>query len=281
MIDLHTHTTASDGTLSPTALVRLAAREGVRAIAVTDHDTIDGLAEAQQAAEGTDVTVLVGLELATEPSWGGELHVLAYGFDPANEELVAFLAEMRRRREGRAPRIVERLRSFGLPITLDDVRACAGSGVLGRLHIARAMVARRIVSHPDEAFARYLKRGAPAHVPREVPPTEEGIRLVRRAGGLPVIAHPGLLPLCFDDFATHLGRFVAAGLGGLECSYPAHSRDAERRYRRLAKANRLIVTGGSDFHGPGVRHHVSLGHGTDGKPIPDELLEGLLGARSS
>ena len=247
-VDLHTHTTASDGTYSPTELVAEAAQRGVRVLAITDHDSTDGLPEAMAAAEAhRPLEILPGIEINCDIE-GAEIHVLGYLMDWQAEWFQDFCREQRRERRERVHRMVERLAILGMPIDADEVFAVVKEGSAGRPHVAQAMVARGYVKTVREAFDKYLGTGRPAHVPRKKLPPADAVRLIRRAGGVPVFAHPGLANR--DELIPEL---VAAGLMGIECYYTEHSAAQRGAYVQMCRDHDLVATGGSDFHGPKVR----------------------------
>ena len=274
MIDLHAHTTFSDGTLTPTQLVEEAAAIGLSAVAVTDHDTVDGLPEALACGERLGVRVVPGVEVNCEHEQV-TLDVLGYFLAGApNDELETELAELRRYRDARNGRILERLAELGYPISADDLAQTAGGGAVGRPHIGEAMVRRGYADSVSDAFRRFLKRGAPAYVDRRRLALGPAIRLLRASGGLPVIAHPGIIR---TDAAglEHLVREAArAGLAGLEVLYPLHDEATVARLTGLAERYGLVPTGGSDYHGT-VKPDIRLGVASGGEPVPDELLVGL------
>jgi predicted metal-dependent phosphoesterase TrpH len=243
-VDLHTHTTASDGTLAPRDLVRAAARHGVRVLAVTDHDSTGGLAEAMEEAGRHEITIVPGLEINCDVP-GAEVHVLGYFVDHEAPWFQAFLGTQREERIARVHRIAERLAELGMPIDPADVFAIVKEGAPGRPHVARVMVDRGYVRSVREAFDRYLKAGGPANVPRRRLTPEEAIEVIRRARGVPVMAHPGLARR--DEAIPDLAR---AGLMGIETYYPEHTPAQVRAYLALCDRLGLVATGGSDFHGP-------------------------------
>jgi 3',5'-nucleoside bisphosphate phosphatase len=251
-VDLHSHTTASDGTLSPRELVRMAARHGVRVLAVTDHDCTGGIADAMDEARSLPpLEVVPGLEINCDVP-GAEVHVLGYCVDWEAPWFQEFLAAQREERRQRIHRIAARLAELGMPIDPEDVFALVQEGSAGRPHVAQAMVDRGYVKSVREAFDRYLSRNGPANVSRKRFTPVEAVRLIRRARGVPVLAHPGLANR--DELIPEL---VEAGLSGIEAFYPEHSSGQITAYRDLCARLGLIATGGSDFHGPrvgGVRH---------------------------
>lgn len=241
-VDLHAHTHFSDGDLSPEELVALARARGLEALAITDHDTLDGIAPARIAA-AADLELVPGIEISTS-NGTMELHVLGYFVDAGARPLRARLEAFRLERVARLRAIADRLASLGAPVDVEAVLAGAGPGVVGRPHLAASLVAGGHVVGIDEAFRRYLGRGAPAFVPRPAFRPEEAIELIRGAGGLSVLAHPGAaLP---DAVIEGL---VEAGLGGIEVWHPQHGPMAVRRHRALAQRLGIVATGGSDFHG--------------------------------
>jgi len=252
-VDLHAHTTASDGTLSPRELVKLAARHGVRVLAVTDHDSVSGLAEAIDEAARHGIEIVPGLEINCDVE-GAEVHILGYGVDWQAEWFEAFLAGQRAERTARVHRIVERLAELGVPVTADEVFAICKEGSPGRPHVAQAMVNRGHVKSVREAFDKYLRAGGPANVPRRRLTPVDAVATIRRAHGVPVFAHPGLA-----DRDAMIPELVQAGLAGLETFYPEHSAGQIEAYRRLCQQHDLVATGGSDYHGPHTGRASTLG----------------------
>lgn len=268
-VDLHVHSTASDGTLTPVEIIAEACALGLSAVALTDHDTLAGLAEAQEAARGKIIFV-PGLEISTHQA-NKELHILAYYPDPANEVLRATLQRLQQARLQRLRETVLRLREIGIQISHEDVAAEVGeSHSPGRPHVAAALVRLGVVLDATEAFARYLRRGRPAYVDRFRIAPGEAVQLIRQAGGLPVVAHPGLMHR--DSLITPL---VKTGLGGVEAYHVKHTPADTTRYRALAQRLGLLVTGGSDSHGPGGPDPVPLG----AAGVPDECAEALFAWR--
>jgi 3',5'-nucleoside bisphosphate phosphatase len=274
VIDLHTHTRYSDGSLTPTEVVALAARQGLRAVAITDHDSIDGLEEALAAGERLGIEVVPGVELNLEHEQV-TMDLLGYFFDCCpGEEMQAELAELRRYRDERNARILERLAELGLPVEPEELAAIAENGAAGRPHIGEAMRRRGYVDSISDAFARYLRRGAPAWVDRRRLSLGQAVRLLRASAGLPVIAHPGIIRTDRTGLAAIVRDAARAGVAGLECHYPLHDDETVAACRALCDRYGLVATGGSDFHGD-VKPDVRLGHADGGRPVADELLEGL------
>ena len=243
--DLHIHTTASDGTDSPEAVVALAAEKGFSIIAITDHDTMRGVPEAVAAGEKYGVRVIGGVEISA----GGqtEVHVLGYGVRDV-ERLEQTLTLMRDKRAERMAGMVEKLRALGVDVTLDEVTALSG-GSVGRSHLARVLIDKGVVRDVREAFAKYLSPGKPAYVEREKLGVQQAVRLIADCGGLPVIAHPGQ-----NRGESYWGRerfhaLKAYGLRGMEVYHMAHGAAQAAAFERIARAENLLVTGGSDYHG--------------------------------
>jgi predicted metal-dependent phosphoesterase TrpH len=275
-IDLHTHTTASDGSLTPTELVEKAAEIGLAALAVTDHDTLGGLAEAQAAAARFGLDLLPGVELSVEDE-AGRFHLLGYGFDPADAALSKTLIELRKSRAARNELMAQKMVALGLPVTMDDVRAEAGEDaeVIARPHFARALINKGVVSSVKEAFDRYLSTDKPLYMPKEVLTPKDAIALLHSAGGVAVMAHPGLVPLNTMVLADRVASLAEEmGMDGIEAYYSQHSPAETKRFLALAQKHNLLVTGGSDFHGT-PKPHVPLGIVFEDKPAPFALLEAL------
>ncbi len=252
--DLHTHTIASDGTEPAEAVVARAAAAGVRALAVTDHDTVAAVGAALEAARrlGAEAApaIIPGIELSSRLR-GGDVHVLGYFVPHEDPAFLARLAALREERLAAVAESVRRLRALGVPITLEDVRREAEGEAIGRPHIARAMVRAGVIAEVDEAFTpRYIGNGGAAHVPSCVAPPEAAIRLLREFGAAPVVAHPGAFAEGEVLREADLVPLVAAGLVGLEVFHPAHDRSLRSHFGAVAARLGLVVTGGSDWHGP-------------------------------
>lgn len=244
-IDLHAHTRHSDGTLTPTELIEESARRGVAVQAVTDHDNMDALPEALAAGARLGVRVVAGVELSTRDEATGDVHILGFFRGEAPPAFRDLLERQQARRRERASAILEKLRGFGITLTWEDLKACgAEERSVGRPHVARALQAKGFVSTFSEAFRTWLAPGKPAYVKHQVPTPEEGIRLIREAGGVAVVAHPGH----FRDPAL-LPRLIANGLQGIETWHSDHKPEQRVAFAALAQQHGLVVTGGSDFHG--------------------------------
>jgi predicted metal-dependent phosphoesterase TrpH len=233
-------------------LVQLALENNLSVIALTDHDTTEGLAEASEAARGTGLTVIAGVEISTDVSGRHEFHILGYYIDWEYAPLQVCLQNSRRSRLNRAHQILELLAQTGHPISWEQVSALAGQGSIGRPHIAQAMVKAGYVESVEKAFRRYLGRGAPAYVPRPKLLPEKAIQLVLDAGGAPVLAHP-------SQIVEHIPGLAKAGLAGLEVYYSGYLAPEIRFLTNLAHRYNLIATGGSDFHGAGIMNTPRIG----------------------
>ncbi len=256
MIDLHLHTTASDGTLAPAALVARAAAAGLTILSVTDHDTTAGLDEAGEAAAARGLTLVSGIEITAVEN-GRDVHVLGYFIDPHAQALARFLARQREDRLERVTRMGERLRAIGCPVDLDPLLRAAASRTgcsIGRPQVADALVRAGHARDRDDAFDRLLREGGAAYVPRAGESPEFVIGAIREACGIASLAHPGLLGQ--DELIPRLAR---AGLAAVEVCHSDHDEAAERRYRDLASRLGLAVSGGSDYHGDGFRRAATLG----------------------
>jgi predicted metal-dependent phosphoesterase TrpH len=244
-VDLHLHTTASDGKYSPAELVRLARSAGLRYIAITDHDSIDGIREAQEEARKLPgMLVIGGVEINTDTP-GGEIHVLGYRIESENGELKQTLERLRRSRVERAEKMVARLKEMGIDIDYRRVKELAGEGAVGRPHIAEAMLEKGYISNIKEAFLKYIGRDGPAYVERDKITPVEAVQLITRAHGIAVLAHP----FTSNDFQQLTGELVQAGLKGIEAYYAGYTPEQIGELLALAEKYHLIVTGGSDFHG--------------------------------
>ena len=263
-IDLHTHTTASDGLLSPEALVQLARDAGVTVLAVADHDTTAGVDPAIAAGRRLGVEVIPAVEINTDVE-DAEVHVLGYYVGHAQDWFQEFLGSLRDGRENRAERMVGKLNALGIPIEYARVRALA-EGAVGRPHVARALIEAGAVRSTEEAFQKYLGRGGPAYVERMKVTPEDAVRVIRRAGGIAVLAHPGWGVR--DELIPPL---VDAGLEGLEAYYPDHTPAMTDRFLELAARYHLLVTGGTDFHGGDVATRVAIGS----QYVPPDVVDRL------
>lgn len=269
-VDLHTHSTASDGVYSPAELLQRARDAGLRVLALTDHDTTNGLAEGAEAARTLGIDFIPGLELNTD-NGGGEVHILGYFPDLARPDFQEALQMLRDARERRGQRIVERLNEHGIPISWERVREIA-RGTVGRPHVAMALMEAGYVQSVGEAFEKYIGKGRAGYVPRYRLSPFDATRLIDSANGLPVIAHPLTLP-GLTTLREWLPELCTAGMVGLETYYGPYTAENEAELRTLANEYHLIPTGGSDFHGPNI-HPTPLG----GRFVPYETVEQLKAA---
>ena len=272
-VDLHSHTTISDGVLSPEELVDHAAHKGVRFLAITDHDTTGGLARAfERAKRHPSLTIIPGVELSADVP-EGEVHILGY-LD--SYEAPGFQSEMERFREGRVGRaegMVKKLSAIGLEIDWERVKEIAGDGAIGRPHVAQALVEKGHVKSVQEAFDLYIGRDGPAYVGRVKLTPADAIRLIQSVGGRAVLAHPSFT----RNVESMLPSLKADGLAGMEVYYARYSRDQVARLKRLADQHGLIPCGGSDYHGPGLGPDVDLGD----VDVPESSVVRLLGIGDS
>lgn len=240
-VDLHAHSTASDGELTPAALVQYARERGLSALALTDHDTVDGLDAAIQAARGTGLELVPGVELSCDVP-KNEVHILGYFINWHDANFQTMLAKFRDGRYGRAEKMTKKLTTFGAPITFERVRQIAGDASIGRPHVAQALVEAGHVATISEAFERFIGRNGPAYVERFRLTPEDAVALILRAGGVPVLAHP-------REVTQYIEPLVKVGLIGLEALYGMYDEATRADLIRRAEQSDLIVTGGSDFHG--------------------------------
>ena len=247
-IDLHTHSNRSDGTFEPAEVVRLAAERALDVVALTDHDTTDGLAEAFTTGSVVGVEVVPGVEFSAEFD-GQSVHVLCYWMDPQDAALQLELRRLREDRFRRGELMVDKLRDLGLPVGFDRVRAIAGDATIVRPHIAQAMVEAGVVATEKEAFERYIGDGGPAHVAKHALDPVDAVALIDGAGGVCALAHPGMWGDQSSVPVELIERMAAAGMRGLEVDHPDHTPEVRERYRTLAGRLGLIATGGSDCHG--------------------------------
>ena len=277
-IDLHIHSSASDGTLAPAQILTRAGRLGLGAISITDHDTVAGCRQALASPMPPALHFLTGIEISSQPpgEFGlpGSLHILGYGIDITDTRLLRAVARLQEARRQRLPKMIARLRGLGLDVSDAQIRQAVGGGQPGRPHLARALVQNGLAASIDEAFERYLGNGRPAYVPKYRLPWRETLDIIGGAGGIAVLAHPGLIPLDVEDQAALVRRLVEAGLGGIECYYPRHSAEATARYRAWAAELDLAVTGGTDYHGA-ISPDLQMGSGPGDFSVPWELYPAL------
>lgn len=272
--DFHCHSTASDGILSPTELVDLAYKQGVRIMALTDHDSNEGVAEAQAAADRhSDFTLIPGVELGTDIP-GAEVHVLGYFLDPEDQELQDTLGRLRATRIGRGERMVERLREMGMDVTWEQVQRIAGDAAVGRPHVAQALLESGHVETVKEAFDKYIARNGPAYVEREKMTPAEAVRTIIGFGGIPCLAHPCDVTETDEQLYPILSELKDAGLVGMEVHYKMYDPPAVERLLTAAHKFDLIPLGGSDYHGLyGADEPLPGGMYS---PLPDTSIDALM-----
>jgi predicted metal-dependent phosphoesterase TrpH len=273
-VDLHSHSTASDGTFAPADVVRLAKESGLVGLALTDHDTIAGLSEAAEAAKQLGIDFLPGIEISCEVPKPATMHMLGYGVDINSEPLKELTSQLMAGRDDRNPRIIRRLNELNVAITMEEVEQQAGGDVVGRPHIAAVMLRKGYVSSIKQAFDKYLATGGLAYFDRDRPTPKRGIELIRQAGGLPVLAHPPQLRTENDAQLERTVKDLAdLGLAGIEVIHSDHDAGWVERCTSLAERYGLLKTGGSDFHGTNKKD-IRLGV-ANGRRIPKEFLDRL------
>jgi 3',5'-nucleoside bisphosphate phosphatase len=278
-VDLHTHSSASDGSDSPTLLVHKVAAARISTFALTDHDTTEGLEEAQAAAEAVGIGMIPGVELSLEWDKGG-MHLVVLWLEPTTGPLQDRLAGLQASRASRNQRMVQRLQELGMDITLDEIETESGGGSTGRPHIAAVMVRKGYVDSIPAAFDEYLAAGRPAYLGRERLTPEEGIGLARASGAVPVLAHPHTLGVENRmEMADLMDRLKEAGLIAIECHYGSYEAPGRAGLVKMAGRFGLLASGGSDYHGS-YKEDVALGVGRVGIPVPDSVLEDLTAART-
>ena len=277
-IDLHTHTSASDGTDSPEELVALAASAGLDAVAVTDHDTVSGLHEAVTAGKRHGIAVVRGCELAVASPYG-EVHILGLWLPEDPARLASALEGIRAARDDRNREMVEMFRRAGFAVTYPELLAVAAGESVGRPHMARLLVQKGVCASTREAFAKYLGDGKGMYVPRVLPSPKEGLALLLAEGATTVLAHPMLIKAPLPELEILVGKLAAMGLDAVEAYYSEHDATATRRAKKLAERFGLGLSGGSDYHGA-VRPDVTLGTVWNGNRIPVDVLDALLERRA-
>ncbi|MCI8993020.1 MAG: PHP domain-containing protein [Eubacterium sp.] len=272
-IDLHTHSTASDGTLSPSELISLAKKSRLSAIALTDHDSVSGIAEASEAAVNAGVEFVPGIELSTDYQ-GKELHVIGLYIDAGNKMLLEALDNFVRSRDDRNRKMITLLQKEGFDITEKKIKSFFGDCVMTRAHFARYLVHHGFVKDMKEVFSVYLGDGCRCYVDREKMHTCDAVRLIKNAGGIAILAHPVLYHYPEHSLRKLLREWKTAGLDGIEAIYSSNSLEEEKFFRKIAKEEHLALSGGSDFHGSN-KPQISLGCGYGNMEIPYELLTEL------
>jgi predicted metal-dependent phosphoesterase TrpH len=277
-VDLHLHTTASDGVMTPSEIVNYAKNKGLLAIAITDHDTIGGLEEGLLEGERIGLEVIPGIEISAEHS-PGSMHLLGFFIDIRHPLLKERLGYLQRARAERNPRIAEKLNKLGIDITFDEVLKASGGGQVGRPHFAQVLIEKGYVRSFQEAFDRFLKKGAPAYVEKMRFSAEESIHFINEANGVAVLAHPNTLQVNgYSELENLILRLVKRGLRGIEAYYPEHSALEVAQYKTLAERHGLLVTGGTDYHGI-EKNGLDIGVGRGEMKLPYSIVENLKAAR--
>ena len=279
-IDLHIHSTASDGSLTPSEILRQAQKLRLAAIAITDHDSLEGSKAARRTGIPSSLKFLTGVEIsAAYPPFfpgSGSFHILGYRIRLDDTILNQTLGRLRQARKNRNPQILERLDKLGFPLSIEEVRQAAGQGQIGRPHIAQAMMNKGFVQSIDEAFDNYLGNHKPAYVDKYRIACAEAIRIILGADGIPVLAHPGLLnSKNKSDLEALIVNLKAIGIKGIEAYYPKHTRQKMKDYIEIADRHNLLVTGGTDFHGD-IMPKIKIGSGDGTLHIPFKLYEKLV-----
>ncbi len=278
--DLHTHTTASDGSDTPEELVRLAEKAGLSAISITDHDTTAGLARGEETARQLGMEFIPGVELSVSYP-RGNMHLLGYYINPESPAMDSVLERVQAARAERNPRILERLNKLGIPVNMAELEDMAQGGQIGRPHIARLMVEKGYVKSVSQAFDRYLKKGGPAYAPKSILSPQDAIETVKKAGGVPVLAHPfSLMSRDERELEETVLGLKASGLMGMECWYSEHDEHFTAVCLGICRRNSLVATGGSDYHGK-AKPYIHLGTGKGNLRIPYSCVEALKAAKDA
>jgi len=279
-IDLHIHSNASDGTYPPQKIIQTARHLGLKAIAITDHDTLEGSRQAESSIIPSDISILTGVEISTQAPAGikidGSLHILAYDIDLDSTSLQNALVDLQEARNKRIPRIVAQLQHEGIAIELEQVRSEVGHGTPGRPHIAQVLIKSGMAATMDEAFDKYLAKGRPGYVKKYRIDCRQAIGLIRESGGIAVLAHPYLIGA--EQLPSLLDILVPSGLRGIEAYYPEHGPEDVSRYLALAEKYSLLVTGGSDFHGD-IMPDIQMGSGRGDLFVPFAVYESIVSHR--
>lgn len=276
-IDLHTHSTASDGTYTPFELVRLARNTGLKAIALTDHDTTGGLNEALKAGREMNIEVIPGCELSAR--YNGLMHILGLWVKPETPDLNKSLLELRNKRNARNQIMIEKLRKLGIEITYEEIKLLAGDAAIGRPHICRVLMNKGAASSIQEAFEKFLGPDGKAYVPKEKFNPDKAISVLKNDQATVILAHPFSMNLQQDELRKELIRLKDLGLDGVEVFYPEHTKEQTSLYSSLCKELSLLPSGGSDFHGS-IKPHIKLGKGRGNLNLPYSLVEAMKDKRA-
>lgn len=270
-VDLHIHSIYSDGTAYPSELIKIAVNSGLKAISLTDHDTVDGTDEIIDHGNKNNIQVVAGLEVSTTHNQYS-LHILGYGIDHNHPELQEWLTRIQEGRISRNNQIITKLQQLGLTITNDELQILSRTGQAGRPHIARLLMDKGIVNNIQDAFKLYLRKGAPAWASRFAYSAADAINMIHRAGGIAVLAHPGQIAPEVNFLPLLIRQLVECGLDGLEIYYPGYSSTVQHNLRKLARKFNLIVTGGSDYHGAN-KPYAQMASEKNGFCPPDDILD--------
>ena len=273
MIDLHLHSTYSDGSFTPEQLAREAKKAGLTAAALTDHDSIGGVPPFLKACEKESIRGVPGVEISVDYP-RGTMHILGYFIDCNSKKLNEHIDKLKAGREARNADILKKINNLGMPLKMAEVASFAGEGNIGRLHFAQALVARGYVNCNQEAFDRYLAKGKSGYVERDRLTPRGGVEMIANAGGLAALSHPFTLELSPAELEKQVGELVQAGLQGIEVYYPQHNPNLVRKYLALAQKYKLVATGGTDFHGAPMPD-IKIGRGFGSLNVPDSILAEL------
>lgn len=275
-IDLHTHSYCSDGTFSPEGLVILAKNKGLSAIALTDHDTADGLPEFLEAGKKYNIETIGGMEFAAlwDKCRSPEIHIVGLGIDHTAPSLIQFMEEIQKSRTNRNIRMAEQLTKIGLPVSLEEVTENAGGEIITRAHFANVLLKKKLVSDRKTAFQQYLSPGCPGYVQRDFPTPKNCIETIKQAGGAAVLAHPTLYGLDTEEISMLCAELISYGLDGIECYYTSFTSKQTKAMKKIASYYGLLPSGGSDFHGEN-KPNIQLGIGHGNLSIPYSLWENL------
>jgi predicted metal-dependent phosphoesterase TrpH len=278
-VDLHLHTTASDGVLSPSEIVRYAKAKGLQAIAITDHDTIDGCEEGLSEGERIGFEVIPGIEISAEYS-PGSMHILGFFLDIHHPLLNERLEYLQKARAERNPKMVAKLNQLGMEVTYEEVLKASGGGQVGRPHFANVLLEKKYVRNFQEAFERFLKKGAPAYVDKFRFTSKEALHFIHEAGGMAVLAHPNTLGVKrYSELEKLVLQLVDEGLKGIEVYYPEHSAVEVAQYKNLADRYSLLSTGGTDYHGI-EKNELDIGVGRGEMKLPYSIVENMKAVRN-
>ena len=272
LIDLHTHSRCSDGSMSPRELVAHAKEAGIAAIALSDHDGVSGVHEAMEEGERLGVEVIPAIEFSVTSDT--ETHILGYFIDPDSPAMDDAMVKIFEARQYRARVTLEKLNELGFPISEEEVRAVAGGSLFCRAHYARVLMDKGLVPSVKEAFDKYLANGRPAYCGKQAITAEEAIELIHAAGGIAFVAHLHLIRLSDEDLYAFLQRLAAAGLDGIEGYYTEYTQEMQDKYQKMAASLGLQISGGTDFHAA-MKPHIAIGRGTGDLRIPYSVLENM------